>query len=77
MVDAIGKPRNIRYRQVTAGGKSALEATYTTSGTPGRAFAVTSSSGEVVVTTWTGFDLEEHAAGLPAYRLALSSVTYP
>jgi hypothetical protein len=76
-VTALKKPTGLKYRNITAGGKAALEVSYTTHGSPGRAFAVTASTGETVVTDWTGLDKDEHQEGLPAYDLAVSSLTYP
>jgi hypothetical protein len=67
----------LKYKEITVGGQAALEATYISDGTPGRAFAVTLTSGEIVVTDWRGSDKEEHQGGLPAYDLARSSLTFP
>jgi hypothetical protein len=71
------KGQGFTFKKITVGGRDALEATYTSDGSPGRAFVVTASNGDLIVVNWTGFDKEEHQAGLPAYELARSSLTYP
>jgi hypothetical protein len=59
-------------QQVTIGGKSGVEAALVAEETgPGRAFA---AGGVVVV--WRGFEEEDFVAGLPAYVLARTSVTF-
>jgi hypothetical protein len=64
--------RKSAERQVTIGGKSGVEAGLAAeSSGPGRAFA---AGGVVVV--WRGTDEEEFTAGLPAYVLARTSITF-
>jgi hypothetical protein len=77
VIAALRKPTGMKYRNVAAGDKTALEVSYQSGGSSGRAFAVAASSGEIVVTDWKGLDQEEHDAGLKAYELALSSITFP
>lgn len=77
VVTALKNPTALKYRSITAGGQAALEVSYISSGSPGRAFAVTVPNGETVVADWKGLDQEEHQEGLPAYELARSSLTFP
>jgi hypothetical protein len=78
VANVFGKPTAMKYRFVTAGGKKAIEVTYTHSGErPSRAFAVKTPSGEVLVVSWESFDEKRHKLGLSAYNLARSSLTFP
>ena len=76
VLNATGKPSRSRYRKVVAGGKPALEVWYSSSGSPGRAFAVRTADGGFVVVNWKGMDAQEHRSGLRAYNLARSSLTF-
>jgi hypothetical protein len=76
VVLAFKAANGLKYKEISVGGQAALEATYRSDGAPGRAFAVTLTSGEIVVTDWRGSDKKEHQAGLPAYALARSSLTF-
>jgi hypothetical protein len=69
--------KRLTYDEITVGGRDAVEVNYTASGTPGQAFVVTATNGDFIVVDWKGFDKEEHEAGLPAYELARSSLSYP
>ncbi len=84
VANAFGKPTAVKYRFVTAGGKKAIEVTYTHDSilsavdeSPGRAFAVKTPSGEVLVVSWEGFTEEHYKLGLSAYNLARFSLTFP
>ncbi|MGC4947886.1 lipoprotein [Streptomyces sp. DT224] len=67
------------YREVTSGGRSLTEVTYTLHSAlmdedrPARAFALSTPEGPVVVHLG-GLDADEHGGMLPAYELAKASV---
>jgi hypothetical protein len=74
---AFQQATGLEFHEITVGGQSTLELTYTADGSPGRAFAVTLASGEIIVTDWKGLDRQAHQAGLAAYQLARSSLAFP
>jgi hypothetical protein len=76
VLSEFSRPTAMKYRFVTVGGKKAIEVTYTSFETPGRAFAVKTPSGEVLVVNWEGHE-EGRDRGLSAYNLARSSLTFP
>ncbi|MCG7526660.1 lipoprotein [Streptomyces sp. OfavH-34-F] len=78
-VEADKQPSKITYKQVTVGGLSVTEASFTSyselfeENSPGHAFAVATPKGPVVIGL-NGMDPTEIADMLPAYELAKKSV---
>lgn len=68
-----GNPAGLRTREFTAPAGAGWEASFGPADKPERAFAVTVGADTVIV-HWSGFDADEHKAGLPAYLLAQASI---
>jgi hypothetical protein len=68
-----GNPAGLRTREFTAPAGAGWEMSFGPADKPERAFAVAVGADTVIV-HWSGFDADEHEAGLPAYLLAQASI---